>query len=495
MNTTLNDKAAGAGDQLQSRRFAIAVAVVTALAAWLRIAGLNAGLWWDEIYFLVVSVRRPLSQIVTVFPGDNQHPLYSVLAWFSVGAFGEHAWTLRLPALIFGVATVPMLYLLGTTVASRFEAFVAAAFLAISYHHVWFSQDARGYSALAFFAIASTYFLLRAINADRRGFWIGYAFAASLGAYTHLTMMFLLASHFLICAAVLWSTRRSRSGNPHWKLPLQALLLTAAITLLLYAPILTQVRNFFLHRPSPMKAVSTPRWALGEAIRVLIVGLGTQGILLVAGFVVICGAWSYWKENRVVFAAFTLPAVFTALGAFLSRGTMYPRFYFYLIGFAVLILVRGVFVIPAWLASRFPGAASRLASVLQAVFAIAVLAASAVSLERNYRYPKQDFEGAMRFVEAEKRPGDIVVTAGASTYPYHEYYGARWDIAETADKLAGMCRRGQTVWMVYTFPRYLKAGLPEIDRMVHDDFSQVRVFPGTVGDGDVYVSRFQPGVK
>jgi mannosyltransferase len=494
MNTT-PDEAAEPGKSSRSRNFWIAIAVVTTLAAWLRAIALNAGLWWDEIYFLVVSVRHPLWQIVTVFPGDNQHPLYSVLAWLSVGAFGEHAWTLRLPAYLFGVATIPMLYLLGITVTSRREAFLAASFVAVSYHHVWFSQDARGYSMLAFFAITSTYFLLRAIRTERRSFWIGYALAAAFGAYTHLTMMFLLASHFLICLAVLWSGRGNRAGSARWKLPLQALLLTAMITLVLYAPILTQVQNFFLHRPSSMKAVSTPRWALGEAIRVLIVGLGTQGILLVVGFVVLCGAWSYWKENRVVFASFALPAVFTALGALLSRGTMYPRFYFYLIGFAVLILVRGVFVIPAWIAARFPGSAARLTPALQAVFAVAILAASAVSLERNYKYPKQDFEGAMRFVNAAKGADDIVVTAGASTYPYDEYYAARWESAETADRLREMCRRGKNVWIVYTFPRYLEAGLPEIDKMVHTDFSPVRTFPGTVGDGDVFVSEFQPGVK
>ena len=47
--------------------------IVTALA--LRLVGLDGGLWVDEIYSLLRSFRPPLAQIVTQFPGDNQHPL------------------------------------------------------------------------------------------------------------------------------------------------------------------------------------------------------------------------------------------------------------------------------------------------------------------------------------------------------------------------------------------------------------------------------------
>src|ERR1035437_9870712 len=91
---------------------ALWLCIVTAAGACLRIVGINKGLWWDEIYFLVTSVRKPLLEIVTVFPGDNQHPLYSILARLSVLAFGEHVWSQRLPAVVFGVASIPVLYLL-----------------------------------------------------------------------------------------------------------------------------------------------------------------------------------------------------------------------------------------------------------------------------------------------------------------------------------------------------------------------------------------------
>ena len=102
------------------------IAALTALALALRLVRLNNGLWIDEIYAVLYSFRPSMQQIVSAFPRDNHHPFYAVLAHLSVSAFGESAWTVRLPAAIFGAATIPTLYLLGTRVATRREAFLAA---------------------------------------------------------------------------------------------------------------------------------------------------------------------------------------------------------------------------------------------------------------------------------------------------------------------------------------------------------------------------------
>ena len=494
MNMTYREKGIDSSSPLQSAVPWIGLAGLTILATWLRVIGINKGLWWDEIYFLLVSVRHPLAEIITLFPGDNQHPLYSILARLSVVAFGEHAWSLRLPALVFGVASIPILYLLGVSVATRIEALLSAALLAVSYHHVWFSQNARGYTALAFWAILSTFFLLRGIQSGRRGPYIAYAVAASLGMYTHLTMMFLVASHLLICTGTVLADGKRGLGSERWKFPLQAFLMTGGLTLLLYAPIAMQVQNFFLHRPSSMRGVSTPRWAFWETLRGLTLGLGTEGVLVGAALVVTCGAWSYFKQSRLVFALFALPGVLTALGAVLARGTMYPRFYFFLIGFAVLILTRGVMVIPRWIAAHWPGFPKvDPGPALTAVLATVLLASSTLALMRNYKYPKQDFEGAMQFVEAERKDGEAVVTVGAAIYPYRQYYAKPWEGVETVTRLQEICRQGRTIWLVYTFPRYMEIGEPALTEMIRKDFTVVRVFHGTLGGGDVFVVRFQPG--
>src|SRR5687767_5805522 len=76
--------------------------LIIVLAAVLRFISLDSGLWYDEIVTLVVSARKPIAQILTEFPDVNAHPLYSVLAHVSIHGFGESAWSLRLPAALFG---------------------------------------------------------------------------------------------------------------------------------------------------------------------------------------------------------------------------------------------------------------------------------------------------------------------------------------------------------------------------------------------------------
>jgi uncharacterized membrane protein len=380
-------------------------------------------------------------------------------------------------------------------VTSRAEALVAAAFLAVSYHHIWFSQNARGYTVLAFFAIVSALFLLEGIRSQKMGPFIAYALAASLGIYTHITMVFLVAAHFLIAVGWLIAEARKGARPLRWQPALMGFVLAGVLAAAMYAPIATQVLHFFAHHPSSMKAVSTPKWALAETLRGLSLGLGTTGVLLGAAVVVLSGMWSYWKESRLVFSLFVVPVVVTAMGAFAGRGTMYPRFYFFLIGFGVLILVRGIFYLPQVVADYWPGearGASKLAGALAGVLAGILLLASAYSLKKNYEYPKQDFEGALKFIETEKKDNGPVLTAGATVFPYQQYFGKPWQEVKTPAELEAIVVRGQPVWLVYTFPRYLEAAAPGLPDVIRKEFSVLQVFHGTLGEGDVVVVRSEP---
>ncbi len=54
------------------------------------------------------------------------------------------------------------------------------------------------------------------------------------------------------------------------------------------------------------------------------------------------------------------------------------------------------------------------------------------------------------------------------------------------------CGTGQPVWVVYAMPRYLEVVSPAVLAMIRQDFTVVRVFHGTLGDGDVFVAKFDP---
>jgi len=189
-----------------------------------------------------------------------------------------------------------------------------------------------------------------------------------------------------------------------------------------------------------------------------------------------------------------LPALTTLVGGFAGRGTMYPRFFFLLVGFVLLIGVRGAFVSAAWLAgalkrgvSAIPAtpSADRGAPLAMAALGI-LLVASLASLPRTWRLPKQDYGGALRFIEGQRGPNDVIATVDMTTEIYGRYFRRSWhDVRDTevADSLRSVGR----VWLVYTFPRYLARYDARLAEMIERECRPERSFPGSVGGGDVIV--------
>ncbi|HEV8383425.1 MAG TPA: hypothetical protein VGQ11_01040, partial [Candidatus Acidoferrales bacterium] len=351
------------------------------------------------------------------------------------------------------------------------------------------------YTGMLFWALVSTMFLLRGLRSAKGSNWVAYGITAALGAYTHLTMVFVVVSHAAICAwLLLFPAKKGSFRLRNWKQPAAGIGLSGLLTLLLYAPVLLQVQQFF-NKPSKLEKVSTPAWAFWETLRGLSAGLsaGVGAGLLVAGALFAAGLWSFWRQERVVAALFVVPGLATLSGALLARGTMYPRFYFYLLGFGVLILVRGAMASAAALVESMSKAPDKRAKGMAWGTALVALmiVASGVSLVRNYRYPKQDFTGAMRFVDAQRNQNEPVLTAGQASFPYLVYYGRNWQSVESVEQLESVRGRGQRVWLLYTFPIYVEHSSPELMAAIRRDCTTKDVFPGTIGGGDIVVCRIE----
>lgn len=472
------------------RRALAGLAGLFVLAVVLRAIGLGSGLWFDEMVGLVRAYREPLAVSLTTFQGDFHHPLYSVLARLSLVAFGDTAWAIRLPALVFGAATVPLIWLLGREVASDRDAWLSAIFLTVFYPHVWFSQNARGYTMLAFFSTLAAWILIRYLRrpAARRPSF-AYAAAAAVGVYAHLTMVFLAVGHAGVC---LVEGIRARWTPARWIGTALTFGLAAAFTVVLYAAFLTQVIDFFLNKPSQLVGVSTPLWAIQETIRVARQGLGVGSMLGVLGAAVLfcIGMVSYARRSGLVLALFLAPGVVTVLGASLARGTMYPRFFFFMVAFLVLILIRGTLVVGDGLAVRL-ARSGRPLPVGPALVGLMVLA-SLVGLGYNYRYPKQDYEGAIAYVEAQAADTDTIATTGDGAWPLLDVHHRDYALVETAEDIRALRERGGSLWMVFTFPLYIEAAAPDVMDAIDAGCGDEAVFPGTIGGGDLIVCRFPP---
>jgi 4-amino-4-deoxy-L-arabinose transferase-like glycosyltransferase len=399
---------------------------------------------------------------------------------------------------LFGLACIPALYALGRQVSTRREALLACALLTVSYHHVWFSQNARGYTGLLACTLVATTALMRGLDAasSRKGWsWcIAYAVATALGIYTHLTMAFVSAAHAVICVVLLVRRRGGQPAALRWQPLAFAFALAVVLTLTLYAPVLSQFPASYAPGRPIAAAAATWRWTLLETIRGLRIGLGSLAVL-VAAVLAAAGAWSYARQRWVVAALFAVPGVLVTGAALVLGWPLRPRFFFFLLGYVFLVLVRGATAAAGALARVLRSSVPAVSEPLLTTLIVGLLVAgSALALSRNYRLPKQDFEGAIRFVESARADGEPIATVPMGSHVYRDYFGKRWALLDSAESLRALQATGRRVWVLHTLPTAVAAGWPDVPPALERDCAPVRVFPGTVGDGDIVVCVAAPVV-
>lgn len=463
-----------------SRRSWWILGALTIVAIALRIPSLNSCLWLDEVITMARYARWPFARILTSFPDQNQHMLFSLLAHTSVLSFGEHAWAVRLPSVLLGVGSIWALFLLGRRLLGETEALLACALMAVSYHHIWFSQNARGYMGLLFFTNLSTWLWLKAMDRDSWPKWLGYSAAVALGMWIHMTMLFVMAAHALIFFVV-WL----RSGRDLARLGMAVAAFALCVTLSLQeiALALPEFLRTAASEYSPPSEWVNPLWVVRESLRSLQVGFAGSAVVLCGGLLVAAGWLDMHRREARAAWAMVLPAVLGGGSMLLLGHNLWPRFFFFCMGFALLIVIHGALQAPHILLLRDRKA-------LYAGYALAglIIAASLTTVPRVYG-PKQDYTGARDFILSHKAAADKVIVAGLAMYAYTEYYAPMWPTAHDGAELADLRRGPGRSWMVYTLLPDLKSVHADIWSAVQSDFEVVRVFPGTLGSGEVFVAR------
>jgi 4-amino-4-deoxy-L-arabinose transferase-like glycosyltransferase len=386
---------------------------------------------------------------------------------------------------LFGAGSLAALFLLGRKVLGVTEALLGCALMTVSYHHIWFSQNARGYMGLLFFTLLATWLWLEAMDRDQPRLWAGYTASVALGLWIHMTMVFVLAVHALIFFIV-WF----RSGKDIARLgrAVAAFVLCCTVTLQLYALSLPEFLRTGLSEVSPPSEWINPLWVVAESLRSLRVGFAGTAVVVCGGVLVAVGWLDIARRSPAAAWAMILPALIGG-GSMLALGhNLWPRFFFFSMGFGLLIVIRGATRVPEIVLGML-----RVAEPLRLgagyVLAGLFIVASAFTIPRAYALPKQDFTGARDYVERQRTADDRVVVVGLAAHAYSEYYAPQWPTADTADQLENMRQGGNRLFLVYTLPIELKAAHPDIWKTVEADFETIKVFPGTLGGGEVYVCR------
>jgi hypothetical protein len=190
----------------------LAVSLLVALGAALRVRALFTDFWLDEIWSYEEIARRARS-VVDIFLNpafklDNNHYLNSVFLFL----LGErNAWAIyRLPAFVAGLLTIGVATRIGGA-RNRAEGWIFGTLVATSFVMVVYSTEARGYAWLLLFALLAFLALRRYFEKPSLGtavlFWIWTA----LGLTAHSTMF-----EFYL-AAFIWSSFRFRGRAPDFR--------------------------------------------------------------------------------------------------------------------------------------------------------------------------------------------------------------------------------------------------------------------------------------
>lgn len=172
----------------QTTLFAILILVI---ALGLRLFRLGSeSLWIDEGFSLRDTYGLDLM-------GETR-PLYFLFmtVWMKLG-MGHSEFFLRLPAALFGAASVWLVYLLGRKLVGERPALMASFFMAISVLQINHSREIRMYSLSVLVTLLSTYCLTLALEHKRAVYIIGYAIFALAGLLTSALTVLVMLAHGL----------------------------------------------------------------------------------------------------------------------------------------------------------------------------------------------------------------------------------------------------------------------------------------------------------
>lgn len=182
---------------------AIALGIPLVVLAGLSLYQLGTlSLWRDEVAS-VVFARGSFGDLVTIVGRDreavglaNMATYYLVLHFWQ--ALGDSEAWLRLPSVVFGVATVVPIYAIGRRLGGWLVAAGAAAIFALVPFVIHYNQEVRGYSLSMLVAAGLTWLLLVGVERrDRVWPWLAYGVLAALGLYVHFFVALVVAAHGL----------------------------------------------------------------------------------------------------------------------------------------------------------------------------------------------------------------------------------------------------------------------------------------------------------
>ena len=404
-------------------------------AAACRLPLLNSPMQHDESYTVIAFASRSLWTAISDYHLPNNHVFHTILVHFSIAIFGNHPWSVRIPAFLAGILTIPAVYFLAKRLYNRRAAFLAAGLASPAGVLAAYSSDARGYAFIILFTLTAAFMAADLIHSKNWMGWSLFILTSALGFYT--IPIFLFPFGILLT----WLVFETISGDvvPAYGNRLTFLkYLTAAglavilLTGLFYTPILVQsgVKSLFgnsfigssLLKEYPFRVIESVKQTWSEWMKTFPPLFGIFSLLGLALSFFPFGKKRY--QTHLAVAA----AVFVAAELGLHRPGLATKLWVFLFPLGII-----------WVSAGWAGLASRVGRFVpdpkrfaQAAAVLALTVLTALNVARFTRVlpalfaPPGPDEATALEIKGLLQPGDIVITgspADAAVMYYLEMHG------------------------------------------------------------------------
>jgi uncharacterized membrane protein len=253
----------------------VAVAAGVALRLYTR-----SDLWLDEA-LTVHTARLPLGDLFEQLRHDGHPPLYYLLLHVWMKVFGEGDEAVRSLSGVFGILTLPVLWVAAKRYGGRATAVAAVLLLATSPFAIRYSTETRMYSLVMLLVLLGWLALQLALERPTLLRLAAVAVVSGLLALTHYWSFYLLAATAIL---LLW---RWRKGDPAGLRAVVAMLVGGVLFLPWLPSFLEQAAHTGTPwgtpaRPAAVFAISFTDWGGGANGEAQLLGVGLLLLALLA---------------------------------------------------------------------------------------------------------------------------------------------------------------------------------------------------------------------
>jgi mannosyltransferase len=322
--------------------------------------------------------------------------------------FGSSEAYIRALSALFGIATIPAVFVLGRRMFGVRVGLIASLLLAVNAYAVRYSQEARSYSLYPLLCVLSSIYFLKFIERPTRRTRIAYVVTSVLSVYAHFFAGLLIVAQW-ISLYLLDRKCIPAEIKKVWRqiaisvAPLIVFVATTGVGVLRWVP-----------RPNLSDLRTCILFLTGNGGTVLLL-LYLAAIAAAAAFGLRRGFRHYLPFESWQYAFLVIWFAFPILFVFLIS-QLKP---FFVIRYFVFTIPGLVILVAAGLAHIRP---RFVVGVLLVAFAFLALRGDAAFYQKDFDIAREDWRTAARYILANSQPGDVIVFHQPITRMPYEYY-------------------------------------------------------------------------